>query len=60
MGIMQQNDSFLRKGGIPEEDGNRRECNEVEEAIVGPSSMDMYQSPSRHLPTISVAAMMIK
>ena len=25
----------LRKGGIPKEDGNRRACNEVGEAIAG-------------------------
>ena len=36
-----------------------KEHNEVGEAIVGPSSMDMNPSPSQHIPTTSVTAMMI-
>ena len=58
--ISPESDNLIRKGGITEEDGNRRKCNEVGEAIVGPSSMDMDQSASRYIPTTSVTAMMIQ
>ena len=52
--------NLLKKGSIPEENGNKRECNKVGEAIPGPSSMDITQSPSRHIPTTSVTTMMIQ
>ena len=59
VGIMPESESLLWKGGVPEDDGNRGEHNEVGEAMVGSSSMDMDPSPSRYIPTTSVAAMMI-
>ena len=52
--------TLLRKGGIPEGDGNRREHNKVGEAIGGLSSIDIDQLPSRHIPTTGVTAMMIQ
>ena len=58
VGITSESENVLRKGHVPD-DGNRGECNEVGEAIVGPSSMDMNASPSRHIPTTGVAAMII-
>ena len=56
---MPERENILRKGGVPEEDGNGRECNDVGEAIAGPSTMNIDQSPPRHIPTTSVTAMMI-
>ena len=50
-----------RKGDVPEEDGDWRECNDVVgEAIAGPSTMNLDQSPPRHIPTTSMTAMMIQ
>ena len=40
---MPKSENLLRKGSVQEDDGNRGECNEVGEAIAGPSSMDMDQ-----------------
>ena len=57
--ITPESENLLKKGGIPEEDGNRREYNKEGEVIAGPSSIDMDQAPSRHIPTTSVTAMMI-
>ena len=57
--IALEKESFLRKGNVPEEDGDERECNYVGETIAGPSTMNLDQSPSRHLPTTSMTAMMI-
>ena len=59
-GIMPESENLLRKGGVQEDNANRGECNEVREAMAGPSSMDMDQSSSRHMPTTGVTAMMIK
>ena len=59
-GIMQERENILRKGRVPEEDGNRTECNEVGEGIPGPSSMDIDQSTYRHISITSVTAMMIR
>ena len=58
-GIMLESETLLRKGSVPEDDGNRGECNEVGEATMGPSSTDMNPFPSRHIPTTGVTAMMI-
>ena len=59
MDVMPERENLLRKGSVPEEDGNRRECNEVAEAIAHPSPMDADQSPSRHICTTSITVMMI-
>ena len=56
---MPESENLLKKGGILEEDGKWKEQNKDGEAIAGPSSMDMDQSPSRHIPTTSVTAVMI-
>ena len=58
--IWPESENLLRKGGVPGEDGNRGECNEVGEAKVGPSSLNMDPSPSRHIQTTGVTAMMIQ
>ena len=58
--IMPERENVLKKGGIPEENGNRREHNDVEEAIAGPSTIDTDQSPSRHIPTMGVITMIIQ
>ena len=58
-GITLESEPLLRKSNVPDNDGNGKECDEVGEAIVGPSSMDMNPYPARHVPTTSVTAMMI-
>ena len=58
--IALERENILWKVGVPEEDGKRRECNDMEEAIAGPSSMNIDQSPSTHIPTTSITAMMIR
>ena len=58
VGITLENKTLLRKSNVPEDDGNREECNEIEEAIMDPSSMDMNSSPWRHVSTNGVTAMM--
>ena len=57
---MPESENLLRKGGIQEKDGNWKEQNKDGEATAGPSSMDMDQSPSRHIPTTSVTTAMIQ
>ena len=59
-GIMPDSENLLRKGSAPDDDCNRGECNEVGEAIMGPSTMDMNPYPSRHIPTTGVTATMIQ
>ena len=56
VGITLENKTLLRKSNVPEDDGNREECNEIEEAIMDPSSMDMNSSPWRHVSTNGVTA----
>ena len=50
VGILLESENLLRRGGVPEDDGNRGEHNEAGEAMGGPSLMDMNPSPSRHIP----------
>ena len=57
--IVPERENVLRKGGVPEEDGNRRECNDAGEAIAGHSTMNIDQSSHRHIPITDVTAMMI-
>ena len=56
---MLERENILRKGGVLEEEGNMRKCNDMGEAIAGPSTMNIDQSPPKHSPTTSVTAMMI-
>ena len=58
-GLRPESETLLRKSNVPEDDGYRGEHNEVGEAIVGPSSVDMNPTPCRHISTTSVTAMMI-
>ena len=60
VGITPENETILWKSNVPENDGSRREYDEVGEDMVNPSPMDMNPSPSRHIPTTSVTAMMIQ
>ena len=60
VGITPENETILRKSNVPENDGSRREHDEVGEEMVSPSSMNMNPSPSRHIPTTGVTAMMIQ
>ena len=46
--IAPERENILSKSSVPEECGNRRECNDVGEAIAGPSTMNIDQSASRH------------
>ena len=39
--VVPERENVLRNGAVPEEDGNRRECNDVGEAMTGPSTMDI-------------------
>ena len=57
--ITLESETLLRNGSVPENDGNRGECNEVGEAISGLSPMDMNPSPSRHFPITGVTGMII-
>ena len=57
--IVLERENLPRKGEVPEDNGYRKECNDVGEAIVGPSTMNLDQSPPRHIPTTGVTAMMI-
>ena len=57
-GIVPERQNVIRKCGVPE-DGNRREHSNVGEAIASPSTMDIDQSPPRHIPTTGVTTMMI-
>ena len=57
--IVQERENVLKKGGVQEEVDNRRECNDVGEAIAGPSSMNIDQSSPRHISTSGVTFMMI-
>ena len=54
-----ERENILKKDGVPEEDSNMRECNDVREAIAGPSSMNIHLSPLRHIPTTGYTALMI-
>ena len=56
---MPESETLLRKSNVPENDAYKGEHNEVGEAIVGPSSVDMNPTPCKHIPTTSVTAMMI-
>ena len=56
---MPESETLLRKSNVPEDDGYRGEHNEVGEAIVAPSSVDMNPTTCRHIPTTSVTAMMM-
>ena len=58
--IVWERENILRKGCVLEEDGNRRECNDMGKVIAGPSTMNIDQSPPRHILTTSVTAMMIQ
>ena len=42
--IRLERESFLSKGDVPEEGSDRRECNNVREAIAGPSTMNLAVS----------------
>ena len=57
-GIMPDSETLLCKSNIPEDDSNRGDHNEVAEAIVGTSSVDMNPSPFWNIPTLGVTAMM--
>ena len=57
---MLESETLLRKSNVLEDDGNRGEHNEVGEAIAGSFSMYINPLPSRHIPTISVTAMIIQ
>ena len=52
-------ENILWKGGVPEDDGNRRECNDMGEALAGPVTIYIDQSPFRHIPSTCVTTMMI-
>ena len=56
---MPESETLLRKSNVPEDDGYRGESNEVGEAIMGPSSVDMNPTPCRPILTTSLIAMMI-
>ena len=58
--IAPEKENILRKGVVPKEDGNRREHNDVKEAIAGSSTMNTDKYPPRHIPTTGVTAMMIQ
>ena len=58
--IVAERENVLRMGGVLDEDGNQRECNDVEEAIAGSSTMNIDQSPPRDIPTTGVTAMIIQ
>ena len=49
--ITLERESGLNRGGVPENDDNRRKHDEVEEPLVSSTSMDMEPSPSRHVTT---------
>ena len=57
---MLKRENVLRKGGVPEEGGNMKKCNDVGDAVVGPPTMNIDQYPPRHIHTTSVTAMMIQ
>ena len=58
--IKLERESLLNRDGVPENDDNRRKCDEVEEPLVSSSSMDMDPSPSRCVPTTDTTAMMMQ
>ena len=57
--IAPDRENVLRMVGVQEEDGNMRKCNDLGEAIAGPSTMNIDQSPPRHTPTSSAISMII-
>ena len=57
--IVPERENILRKGCVLLEGGNSREHNKVEEPIAE-LSMDLHESPFRHIPTTNVTAMMIQ
>ena len=57
--ITPEKESLLNRGGVPENDDNRRKCGMVEEPLISSSSLDMDPSLSRCISTTNVTAMMI-
>ena len=52
--VVPEGKNVLRRGGVPDGNGNRRTCNNVGDTIGGPSTMNTDQYPSRHTPSSGV------
>ena len=57
--ITPERENVLTAGGVPEEDGNGRNFYDVDDAVTGPSTMNMDLHPLKHSQSTSVTAMMM-
>ena len=57
--IVVEREDVLRKSGVPQEDGSIRKHDNFGEAMVGPTTTNIDQSPPTHIPTTNTTVMMI-